>query len=147
MLCPLPMGQGVCGVRHANIEPQHPASRPYCHSNILAFLPKWPPAEQVWSSSPGVRPRHSHGVAKCSCSGRRGGQSLDVQMGAHLRAPEALMVGDEAEDKESRGQAASQGQLSLCHCPGVRTPRCQRTLNADQQLPGGYAGTLVRAGW
>lgn len=102
--------------RHANIEPQHPPSRPYCHSNILAFLPKWPPAEQVQASSPGVRPRHSCRVAKCSCSRGRGGQSLDVRMSAHLQAPEALTVGGGAEGEGSQGRATSRGQLSPCHC-------------------------------
>lgn len=34
-------------------------SRPHCHSKTLAFLPKWPLAQQVQAFPPGVHPRPS----------------------------------------------------------------------------------------
>lgn len=134
--------------RHANIEPQHPPSSPYCHSNILGFLPKWPPAKQLQASSPGVRPRHSRGVAKCSCSRGRGGQSLDVQTvptRGHLRLSRCGV--EPRVRKAGVGLQAKASSRSPCATHLSTNSKVSEDSTCRQQLPGGYVGTLVRAGW
>lgn len=79
------MGQRVCGAKKACQCWSHsPPSGPHSHSKILAFLPKWPPAEQVQASSqvcgPGPAEEWPSGVAQGGGVG-----SLDVRVSDHLQ--------------------------------------------------------------